>query len=117
MKEQGIINITTDAQSQVVCPIRLEAFNYEYGIDIYPIITGAGDVTNPTSEDYNPNGFIFQQLGGTAPNFTWTDLQTGEDPATDVLKYVAIAEDFFRIKYTHTDGCTYYSNIVQALLS
>lgn len=97
----------------VVCPIRLEAFNY-MGL-IFPIITGAGNVTVFGDPAYNPNAFTFQLLGGTAPAFTWTDVQTGVDIPSNKLLYSSTTEDFYRIKYTDPNGCEHYSNIVQVV--
>lgn len=116
MKEQGIINITTDAQGLVTCPIRLEAFNYSYGNEVFPIITGAGDITNPSSVYYSPNSFTFQKMNDTPPYFTFTDVQVGEDPSSSDLKYVINllpSETYasIRIKYS-VSGVDYYSNVV-----
>lgn len=94
--------------------VRLEAFNYGWGFEIFPIIKNdVPGVSTSGHPNYAPNAFVFQQLGGTAPNFTFTDVQTGEDPTSDILKYVSPTEDFYRIKYTSpSTGCIYYSNIV-----
>lgn len=106
----------------VECPIRLEAF-LGSNVDVFPVITGPNNIEYKTNNSpirpvlappYSPNSFIFQELGNLAdgPAFTWTDVQTGEDPASNILKYVGGDGKFYRIKYTHTDGCVYYSNIV-----
>ncbi len=96
------------------CPIRLEAFSLD-GTDVFPIITGPNsleDVVDPSKVSYNPNAFTFQMMGGTGPAFTWTDVQTGEYAGYDKLKYVGVGDNVIRIKYTHTDGCVYYSGVV-----
>ena len=97
-------------------PIRLEAFNYSYGNEVFPIITGAGDVTNPSSVYYSPNSFTFQKMNDTPPYFTFTDVQVGEDPSSSDLKYVINllpSETYasIRIKYS-INGVDYYSNVV-----
>ena len=94
--------------------VRLEAFNYGWGFEIFPIIENdVPDVSNSGHPNYSPNSFVFQRLGGVAPNFTWTDVQTGESPATNRLLYSSTTEDYYRIKYTSpSTGCIYYSNIV-----
>lgn len=97
-------------------PIRLEAFNYLSSNKVFPVITGAGDVTNPLSVDYSPNSFTFQKMNDTPPYFTFTDVQVGEDPSSSDLKYVINllpSETYasIRIKYS-VSGVDYYSNIV-----
>lgn len=97
--------------------VRLEAFNYEWGFEIFPIIEndvpGVGTNGHP---NYSPNSFVFQRLGGVPPNFTFTDVQTGEHPVGLRLLYSSTTEDYYRIKYTSpSTGCIYYSNIVGVL--
>lgn len=97
-------------------PIRLEAFNYSYGNEVFPIITGAGDITNPSLVNYSPNSFTFQKMSDTPPYFTFTDVQVGEDPSSSDLKYVINllpSETYasIRIKYS-INGVDYYSNVV-----
>ena len=105
-------------ENQIPCGnVRLEAFNYEWGFEIFPIIEndvpGVGTKGHP---NYSPNSFVFQRLGGVPSNFTFTDVQTGENPVGLRLLYSSTTEDYYRIKYTSpSTGCIYYSNIVGVL--
>jgi len=102
-------------ENQIPCGnVRLEAFNYEWGFEIFPIIENdVPGVRTNGQPNYSPNSFVFQRLGGVPPNFTFTDVQTGEDPVGLRLLYSSTTEDYYRIKYTSpSTGCIYYSNIV-----